>query len=210
VSKEITLPTKLYLTGGGFKVLVESAAVGKNHAPNDDLPQVVPALLSLVGAREAVRALRARFARGDDFHTPIYLIDEKGGRLAKLSLGWGPTKDKFKGFTETRGNRMHLLFVVNDVLEGNVVFARSPEELEERLAAALTNLLPLPTHPSWARWWIRQLEELEMLRPLSSTPNLHARIFAVNRMNYYRNDLLQLLQDAFEGGRLRLPEEVAA
>ena len=122
-------------------------------------------LLSLVGSREAVKAIWARLMKGettvlhDEVRTWSVRMDpQDGGKLLSERLPSGA---------------FHGLLLSKTVLRGELVICEHEEDLPGRFYTLLSRQLRLPLHNSWKTWlWENALAE-EMVKKLRSQ-RLHA------------------------------------
>ncbi len=137
------------ITYKGFKALVERAA----------LEQTQVKLLSLVGTREAVKAIWAALVtQGEVFlETPnakIKLEVEKSlSRTQKLECG-----------------KTHLIMVDAEIVDSKIVIAETSEDFEDKLWAATQLHCPTPLHASWRDWVLREVS----VEPLTTVGSLRA------------------------------------
>ena len=115
----------------GFEAILERALI----QPGSNLAHVI----SMVGPREAVRAI---WAKGIAGYGDVRL--EAEGRVSRVR-----TLDVVMRQTKLPSGATHLLVTSKAVLEGQVLIARSPEELEERIWRAVLRDCPTPVHPDW-------------------------------------------------------------
>ena len=145
-------------------------------------------LLSLVGTREAVKAVWARLMKGegallvDAARSVVVRMDPQGGgKLLSERLPSGA---------------FHGLLLSHTVLQGDVVVGEHETELPRRFYRHLCAQLRLPLHPAWAGWlWERALAA-EVATRLESR-RLHA--FEVK---LYRHDLEVAVRRALVAGEL--------
>lgn len=122
-------------------------------------------LLSLVGSREAVKAIWARLMKGETtvLHNEVRTYSvrmnpQDGGKLLTERLPSGA---------------FHGLLLSKTVLRGELVICEREEDLPGRFYTLLSRQLRLPLHNSWKTWlWEHALAE-EMVKKLRSQ-RLHA------------------------------------
>lgn len=151
-------------------------------------------LLSLVGTREAVKAVWARLMKResalmvDDVRSVAVRMNPEGGRLLTERLPSGA---------------FHGLLLSRALLGGEVVLGEHEAELPGRFYRLLSAQLRLPLHPAWAGWlWERALAT-EVATRLESR-RLHA--FEVK---LYRHDLEAAVRQALVAGELPEVRETA-
>ena len=122
-------------------------------------------LLSLVGSREAVKAIWARLMKGETtvLHNEVRTYSvrmnpQDGGKLLTERLPSGA---------------FHGLLLSKTVLRGELVICEHEEDLPGRFYTLLSKQLRLPLHDLWKTWlWEHALAE-EMVKKLRSQ-RLHA------------------------------------
>ena len=137
----------------GFRCFVEEAVCTTQR---DAVVQV----LSLVGSREAVKAVWARLLKGET----AYLEEGTGTRALRFNVF-----DKGKLLTERLpSGAFHGLLLSAAALQGQILLCERENELPGRFYNLLCNQLKLPLHHSWADWlWGYALRE-ELVTKLSA------------------------------------------
>ncbi len=108
-------------------------------------------LVSLVGSREAVKAIWARLMKGE----AAYLNNGSETRPVRINNLVGA-----KLLTERLpSSAFHGLLLSNTLLRGELVLCENEDELPSRLFQLLTQKLHLPLHEAWKDWlWGYALE----------------------------------------------------
>jgi hypothetical protein len=121
----------------GYRCVVE------DYVLSGDSGSACAHLLSLVGTREAVRAIWARLMKyesatlRDERIMTVRMEAHLGGRLLTERLPSGA---------------YHGLLLGQACLQQRVLLARTEAELPERFYRQLLNDLRLPLHPAWQAW----------------------------------------------------------
>ena len=115
----------------GFEAILECALIQPSTG--------IAHLISMLGPREAVRAI---WAKGIGGYGDVRL--EEDGRVQRVRAS-----DVVMRQTKLPSGATHLLVSSKALLEGEVLIARTPEELEERIWRAVLRVCPTPLHPSW-------------------------------------------------------------
>lgn len=115
----------------GFEATLERALVHPSTS--------IAHLISMVGPREAVRAI---WAKGIGGYGDVRL--EEDGRVSRVRAS-----DVVMRQSKLPCGATHLLVASKAVLEGEVLIARSGEELEERVWRSILRICPTPLHPTW-------------------------------------------------------------
>ena len=101
-------------------------------------------VLSLVGSREAVKAVWARLMKGE----AAYLDMGQQVRAARMNTAEGG-----KLLTERLpSGSFHGLLLSNALLRGELVLCEKEEELPAQFYTVLTRMLRLPLHSDWQGW----------------------------------------------------------
>ena len=126
-------------------------------------------VLSLVGSREAVKAIWARLTKGEAAYLDmgpqvktVRMNPQEGGKLLTERLPSGA---------------FHGLLLSNAVLRGELVLCENEEDLPARFYHYLAQKLRLPLHSDWRGWLWDHALSTGMVAPLGSQ-RLHA--FEVN------------------------------
>lgn len=145
-------------------------------------------LLSLVGSREAVKAIWARLMKGetavlyDDVRSwSVRMNPQDGGKLLTERLPSGA---------------FHGLLLSQTVLRGELVICEQEADLPGRFYSLLSRQLRLPLHHTWETWLWEHAHVQEMVKKLRSQ-RLHAfelRLAVVN--------LEQSIREALVAGEL--------
>lgn len=137
----------------GFRCFVEEAVY---TVKRDAYVQV----LSLVGSREAVKAVWARLLKDE----AAYLEEGTGTRILRFNVF-----DKGRLFTERLpSGAFHGLLLATAVLQGQILVCEHEAELPERFYKLLRNQLKLPLHSLWADWLWRYALREGLVTELSS------------------------------------------
>lgn len=130
-------------------------------------------LLSLVGTREAVKAIWARLMKGE----AAYGYNGSESKTVRMNAYEGS-----KLLTERLpSGAFHGLILSRALLRGEVLVCEQQENLPARFYRSLTQTSRLPLHSAWKGWlWEHALAQ-EMLRPLASV-RLHAYDVRVNML----------------------------
>ena len=165
----------------GFRCCVEEAVFSNSK---DGFAHV----LSLVGSREAVKAVWARLMKGEAAYLDtgpqvraVRMNTEGGGKLLTERLPSGA---------------FHGLLLSKALLSGELVLCEREEDLPVRFFHLLTRKLRLPLHSDWRGWLWNHACSTGMAEPLSSR-RLHA--YEVNLSVY---DLEVELRQALLAGEL--------
>jgi hypothetical protein len=121
----------------GFRCAVEEAvfASGKDGFAH---------VLSLIGSREAVKAVWARLMKGE----AAYLENGEQFRAVRVN-----TYDGAKLLTERLSSgAFHGLLLSKALLSGELVLCEREEDLPARFFHLLTRKLRLPLHSAWRGW----------------------------------------------------------
>jgi hypothetical protein len=121
-----------------FEALVHRAVLHENGAVR---------VLSIVGAREAVRAIWARTVQGEhalitdagEYHR--VLVRDAAMRQQRLPCG-----------------SVHVLITAQRVTEGLTLIARDDRELEDRVWAAVQRHCATPLHSSWKAFALQEVK----------------------------------------------------
>lgn len=137
----------------GFRCFVDEAVFSNQKG---DFAQLV----SLVGSREAVKALWARLMKGE----AAYFENGEQFRAVKMNTAEGA-----KLLTERLpSGAFHGLLLSRALLQGEMVLCEYEADLPTRFYHYLTRKLRLPLHDTWSDWlWERALGT-EMVEKLSS------------------------------------------
>jgi hypothetical protein len=150
----------------GYRCVVEDYVLGDHHA------RTHAHLLSLVGTREAVRAIWARLMKHEDatLHAEklmsIGMAAHMGGKLYTQRLPSGA---------------YHGLLIGLACLSQRVLLSPQAEELPGRFHKHLLDTLRLPLHPLWAPWLWEHALARGYLKKLP-TRRVHAYDVAVNNL----------------------------
>lgn len=144
------------LQAGGFTASVDAFA----WEPDPDPAQRRMRLwfLSLLGPREAVRALWARLVKGE---TALVSAEALGGVQFCVLAPEGPRRWRFVGVNLRAAGGWHGLLVPEAALVAAdradfLLLPRRPDEAPRLHARFLARRLDLPLHPSWSDWlWER-------------------------------------------------------
>ena len=146
----------------GFRCPVEEAVFSNRK---DGFAHV----LSLVGSREAVKAVWARLMKGE----AAYL--DTGPQVKAVRMN---TLEGGKLLTERLpSGAFHGLLLSQVVLRGELVLCKKEEELPTSFYTVLTRMLRLPLHKDWRDWLWEHALGNGMVEQMSSR-RLHA--FEVN------------------------------
>lgn len=169
----------------GFRCFVEEAVCTEGR---DAVVQV----LSLVGSREAVKAVWVRLLKGE----AAYLEEGAETRILRFNVF-----DKGKLFTERLpSGAFHGLLLATAVLQGQILVCEREAELPERFYKLLCNQLKLPLHSSWAAWLWRYALSEGLVTKLSSK-----RLFAYE-LGVDTSALEQAVRTALINGELPIFE----
>jgi len=164
----------------GFRCPVEEAvfsAGGEGYAH----------VLSLVGTREAVKAVWARLMKGEAAY--LYSTETRAVRMNSYEGG--------KLLTERLpSGAFHGLLLSKALLQGEVVLCEREGELPRRLYSILTQKLRLPLHEAWQGWLWEHALGKGMVKKLASQ-RLHAYEVSLSVYN-----LEQAVREALVGGEL--------
>lgn len=101
-------------------------------------------LISLVGSREAVKAIWARLMKGE----AAYLYTGSETRAVRMN-----TSDGARLLTERLpSGAFHGLLLSKSVLRGELVVCQHEQDLPTRFFHLLTQQLHLPLHDTWKDW----------------------------------------------------------
>lgn len=146
----------------GFRCSVEEAVFSNRK---DGFAHV----LSLVGSREAVKAVWARLMKGE----AAYLDMGQQVRAARMNTAEGG-----KLLTERLpSGAFHGLLLSTALLQGELVLCKREEELPAHFYTVLTRKLRLPLHRDWRDWLWEHALSTGMVEQMASQ-RLHA--FEVN------------------------------
>ena len=160
--KEATLIPTIIMKG--YRCVVEDYVLGDHRA------RTHAHLLSLVGTREAVRAIWARLMKSEDaaLHAEklmsVGMEAHMGGKLYSQRLPSGA---------------YHGLLIGNACLSQRVLLSPQAEELPGRFHKQLLDTLRLPLHPLWAAWLWDYANEQGYVSKLPSL-KIHAYTVDVN------------------------------
>lgn len=145
-------------------------------------------VLSLVGSREAVKAIWARLMKGEE----AYLSNDAQLRTVRMNA-----VDGGKLLTERLpSGAFHGLLLSNALLQGVVLVCGFEHELPGRFYRLLSERLRLPLHVAWSGWlWEHAMAE-KMVVKLSS-----GRLYAYE-VNLSIYDLEQAVRVALVNGEL--------
>lgn len=115
----------------GFEAILECALIQPSTG--------IAHLISMLGPREAVRAI---WAKGIGGYGDVRL--EQDGRVQRVRAS-----DVVMRQAKLPSGATHLLVSSKALLEGEVLIARTPKELEERIWRSVLKTCPTPLHPSW-------------------------------------------------------------
>lgn len=165
----------------GFRCVVEEAVIssGRNGYAQ---------LLSLVGTREAVRAIWARLMKGEAAH----LYTGSGARTVQMKA-WEGSKLLCERLPS---GAFHGLLLANALLQGDVLLCEREKELPARFYRLLTQKLRLPLHEAWQGWLWEHALGRGMVKKLSSQ-----RLFAYE-ITLSAPDLEQTVREALVRGEL--------
>ncbi len=154
--KEATLIPTIIMKG--YRCVVEDYVLGDHRA------RTHAHLLSLVGTREAVRAIWARLMKSEDAALYGHLPGPSGPstlRLEKLmSVGMEAHMGGKLYSQRLPSGAYHGLLIGNACLSQRVLLSPQAEELPGRFHKHLLDTLRLPLHPLWAAWlWKHALTE---------------------------------------------------
>lgn len=125
----------------------------------------VAQLVSLVGSREAVKAVWARLMKGE----AAYLYTGSETRAVRMD-----TSDGARLLTERLpSGAFHGLLLSKSLLRGELVICETEEELPGRFYTLLSGQLRLPLHDLWKAWLWEHALAGEMVGKLHSQ-RLHA------------------------------------
>ncbi len=104
-------------------------------------------VLSIVGSREAVRAIWARTVQGEQAlisnHGEYQRVFVRDSSMRQQRLPCGS---------------VHLLITAKRVMDGLTLIARDDAELEDRVWAAVQRHCATPLHPSWQKFVLQQVK----------------------------------------------------
>jgi hypothetical protein len=132
------------LISKGFEVILECALL---H-PGNGMARV----LSMIGTREAVRAIWARAVQGEQ---PLITGN---GAYHHVRL-----KDASMRQQRLPCGSVHLLVVAKRVTDGFTLIARDQAELEDRLWASMQRHCAIPLHPNWRAFALERVRGTPLL-----------------------------------------------
>ncbi len=143
----MTLPPEVMtasrITAQGFEALLERALLHPDSRAAH--------LLSIVGPREAVRALWAKGISGHE------VLISSAGRFRRPTF-YNMTMRQQK----LPSGATHLLVASKAVLAGRVIVARTGAELEDRVWASIQRGCRTPLHASWRDFALERVARVEL------------------------------------------------